>query len=64
MILPHFYAVYLEGHIQLSEEYSEYKWIRLDEIVRFEPKIDIIPDVLDKLAILKRIIKETRFKVI
>ena len=64
MILPHFYAIYLDGNIQLNEEYSEYRWARLDEIDKFEPKINTIPDILSKLAILKKIIAKTKFEVI
>jgi hypothetical protein len=64
MILPHIYAIHLEGEIQLSEEYSEYKWVKLDEIDKFEPKINTIPDVLNKFALLKKILSETKFEVI
>jgi ADP-ribose pyrophosphatase YjhB (NUDIX family) len=64
MILPHIYAIHLEGDIQLSEEYSEFKWVRLDEIDKFEPKINTIADVISKLAILKKILSETKFEII
>jgi len=64
MILPHIYAIHLEGEIQLSEEYSEYKWVKLDKIDKFEPKINTIPDVLNKFALLKKIFSETTFEVI
>jgi hypothetical protein len=59
MILPHYYAVYESGNIRLNEEYSEYKRVPLSEIKDFEPKIHTIPEVLDKLAILKEIITKT-----
>ena len=64
MILPHVYAIHLEGEIQLSEEYSEYRWVRLDELAKFEPKINTIPEVLDKFAVLKKILAKTRFEII
>ena len=64
MILPHFYAIYLDGDVQLNEEYSEFKWVRLDEISDFEPKINTIPDVLDKLAILKKVLSETKSVIV
>lgn len=60
MILPHYYAVHESGDIQLSEEYSEFKWVLLKDIKTFEPKISTIPEILNKLAILKKIIHETK----
>lgn len=32
MILPHFYAEFVSGEIRLSEEYSEARWVPLDEL--------------------------------
>jgi len=59
MILPHYYAVHENGEIELNEEYSEYKWVKLEDVLNFEPKINSIPDVLNKMANLKSIIKNT-----
>ncbi|MFZ2193177.1 MAG: NUDIX hydrolase [Candidatus Moraniibacteriota bacterium] len=59
MILPHYYAVHESGDIQLSEEYSGFKWVSLKDIATFEPKISTIPEILARLAILKKIIHET-----
>lgn len=64
MILPHYYAVHDSGDIQLSEEYSEFKWISIKDIVAFEPKIFSIPEILDKFAILRSILNKTEFIVI
>lgn len=64
MILPHIYAIHQEGEIQLSEEYSEYKWVGLDEVDKFEPKINTIPDMLNRFALLKKILSETKFEII
>jgi ADP-ribose pyrophosphatase YjhB (NUDIX family) len=61
MILPHYYAVYDRGDIQLNEEYSEFKWVPLKDIAVFEPKINTIPEILDKFAILKKAIIKTEF---
>lgn len=58
MILPHYYAVHETGDINLSEEYSEYKWVPLAEVNSFEPKIQNIPDILQKLGALKKIQNE------
>lgn len=55
MILPHYYAVYESGEIELSDEYSEYKWISLSEVDSFEPKVINIPEILTKLKVLKYI---------
>ncbi|WP_433755807.1 NUDIX hydrolase [Nocardia sp. CA-135398] len=43
MVLPHFYAEYEGGDIELDEEYSDYAWVPVGELDSFEPKIDTIP---------------------
>lgn len=44
MILPHYIAEYVDGDIQLNtDEYSEFAWVRLDELEALEPKIENIP---------------------
>lgn len=42
MILPHMYARYVSGEIDLSDEYSDYKWIPVAELDDFEPKIETV----------------------
>ena len=64
MILPHFYAIQTAGDIVLNEEYSEYTWVSLEDVDNFEPKINTISDVLHKMTILKKVIKETPFKIL
>lgn len=44
MILPHYIALFDSGKIQLNEEYSESKWIRLEDLDSFEPKIETIEE--------------------
>lgn len=61
MILPHFYAVYVSGEIELNEEYSEYKWVKIDELEAFEPKIETVIPVVKKITQLKQITKEADF---
>ncbi len=56
MILPHYLAVFEQGTIHLSEEYSEFQWVALSEINSFEPKIPSIPEILEKLTSLKELI--------
>ncbi len=41
-ICPHLAAVFKSGHIKLSDEYSEYRWVKLEELAEFGPKIDNI----------------------
>ena len=43
MVLPHIAGLYLSGNIVLNEEYSEYRWVPLQELDALEPKIDNIP---------------------
>ena len=64
MVLPHYYAVYEAGEIVLNEEYSEYQWVALEGIKDFEPKIFTIPDILEKLAVLKDAVLKTESVVI
>ena len=40
MVLPHIAGVFVGGEIVLSEEYSEYKWVKFEDIDALEPKID------------------------
>ncbi|MFF0490032.1 NUDIX hydrolase [Nocardia sp. NPDC004068] len=43
MILPHFYAEYEGGDIELNDEYADYTWVPVEQLDAFEPKIDTIP---------------------
>jgi 8-oxo-dGTP pyrophosphatase MutT (NUDIX family) len=45
MILPHIPGIFVSGNITLNDEYSEYKWVPLDSLSLFEPKIENIPTV-------------------
>jgi ADP-ribose pyrophosphatase YjhB (NUDIX family) len=40
MILPHFYAEHVSGEIVLSDEYSEFRWVDLNELSHFTPMIE------------------------
>lgn len=64
MILPHYYAVYVSGNIELSEEYSEYKWVNIKDLEEFEPKIETIPEMVKIVANFRKIIKEEDLVVI
>jgi 8-oxo-dGTP pyrophosphatase MutT (NUDIX family) len=61
MILPHYLAVFVEGDININEEYSEYKWVGIDDLKSFEPKIANIPDIVETLLRLVPDINENEF---
>jgi ADP-ribose pyrophosphatase YjhB (NUDIX family) len=45
MILPHYYAEYVKGKIQLSDEYSDFRWIPTQQLASFTPKIENIIEI-------------------
>lgn len=45
MVLPHIAGVYVSGEIQLNDEYSDYRWVPINELESFEPKIENIPQL-------------------
>lgn len=50
MVLPHIAGVYVGGQISLSDEYSEYQWVALEDLAAFEPKISNIPELANWAA--------------
>jgi len=64
MVLPHYIAIYEEGEVILNEEYSDYKWVDLQHIDSFEPKVPTIPDVITKLTVLMPILDMNDFIII
>lgn len=46
MVLPHYVAFYIVGDIQLNEEYDDYKWVAVNQLDDFEPKIETIPAIV------------------
>ncbi len=64
MILPHYLAIYESGEINLNEEYSEYKWVSLDKLKFFEPKIPSIPQTMEEIIKLESIAKPEDFILI
>lgn len=56
MVLPHYYARYLEGEINLNEEYSDFQWVAIDGLEIFEPKIPSIPGMVNNILKLTKII--------
>jgi 8-oxo-dGTP pyrophosphatase MutT (NUDIX family) len=45
MVLPHIAGIHISGDIQLSDEYSDWKWVPLTDLEAFEPKIANIPQL-------------------
>ena len=55
MILPHYCAIHKGGEIKLNEEYSEFRWVAVDELNSFEPKISNIPESVDDMRRLMKL---------
>lgn len=53
MLLPHYYVQYQSGEIIPSDEYDDIKWVALEELNDFEPKIPNITDITYQLLSLK-----------
>jgi len=54
MFLPHYYASYVGGEIQLNaDEYESYQWVEISDLADFEPKIDTILPAVEMLMKLK-----------
>ncbi|MEV7146626.1 NUDIX domain-containing protein [Streptomyces sp. NPDC093084] len=64
MILPHHYALHVDGDPELNEEYSESTWVPLKDLASFEPKIDNITWISAKLARLAEIVRDDDFATI
>jgi len=64
MVLPHYFAEHVDGQIKLNEEYSEYRWVPLNELNSFEPKIATIPTIVENLLRLKLSMKTDEFVII
>jgi ADP-ribose pyrophosphatase YjhB (NUDIX family) len=64
MVLPHYACVYVQGGIVLNEEYSEYRWIPLDQLEDFEPKIETIPQAVAQMLRLMQLADEKEFQEI
>jgi hypothetical protein len=61
MVLPHYYAKYISGEININKEYSEYKWVLVSELDTFEPKIPNIPEYVQRLLKLLPLMDEKDF---
>jgi len=64
MILPHYYAIHESGNVVLSEEYSEFVWVPIDNLETFEPKIETVPSMVAHMLDLMKFQKEEEFMMI
>lgn len=64
MVLPHFLGIYDSWEVVLSDEYSEYQWVKIQELEAFEPKIPNIPGIVQTLMRLDAITEESEFVLI
>jgi len=64
MVLPHYYARYESGEVNLNEEYSDYKWVEVTKLAEFEPKIFSVELMVENLLRLVDLIKEEELLLI
>jgi len=65
MILPHYYAEYISGEITLnSDEYSDYKWVPINELSTFQPLIDNVPTVVSVVLEIAERVKKDKLVII
>lgn len=58
MILPHYYARYESGEVKLNDEYEDYKWVEIEKLAEFEPKIPSVEPMVKNLLRIIEVIKE------
>ncbi|WP_433715380.1 NUDIX hydrolase [Nocardia sp. CA-084685] len=58
MILPHFYAEYQGGEIELNDEYSDYLWLPKHQLESFSPMIETIPEAVRWATEIGELIKK------
>lgn len=64
MILPHHICKFISGTIELNEEYSEYRWVDLNDLDDFSPKIDTIEPAVNWAKRFINQLQEEDFKTI
>lgn len=61
MVLPHYYAEYVEGEVKLSAEYSDSVWVKVSELTTFKPMIPNIPEATQQVLKMKDSLLESDF---
>ena len=64
MILPHYLGIYVDGEVKLSDEYSDYKWVEIDKLEEFEPKIENVAKSVNAMLALAEITKDADMETI
>ena len=65
MVIPHHYAEFVGGEIILNDdEYSDYRWVEIEKLSGFEPKVPNIPVMVEMLTRLKPVLEEQDFILI
>lgn len=64
MILPHYLGFYESWEVVLSDEYSEYQWVKIQDLETFEPKISNIPEIVHTLLKLDAVYNDSEFVLI
>ena|SRR5215217_4656730 len=64
MVLPHHYARHLSGEPVLNEEYSEYRWVDLNELDAFEPKVQNIGEIVHQMKNVENLASDEGLQVI
>ena len=61
LVLPHYFAKHIGGDILLNEEYSEHKWVSVEGLESFEPKIPDIPRAVKQLLKIRKVMDDSEF---
>jgi len=64
MVLSHYYAQFISGDIVLGPEYINYKWVALEKLEKFSPKIENITVISTKLLTLKEVFLKDEFIIL
>jgi 8-oxo-dGTP pyrophosphatase MutT (NUDIX family) len=64
MIVPHCLAYHVSGDVVLSDEYSDWQWISLQDLAEFEPKIENISEMVQRATRLASLASDTDFVTI
>lgn len=64
MILPYYLAIHEDGEVTINEEYSEHKWIEIENLEEFQPRMPNIPEVTKTMQRLLEISEKEDFVLI
>jgi len=64
IVMSFYFGIYENGEINLNDEHLEYKWVEIDELSKFEPKIFDTEKRVKEILRLDKIIKEENLVLI